>query len=83
MRLGIAQAGRSGATGAVRFYSLWAALYQLGGIGFVTPALWLPAYHAAAQAAAATEQPRTVSLARVRVTGASQLLRQCAVVMCV
>jgi hypothetical protein len=52
----------------VRWFSLWALLYQLAGIGFITPALWLPAYAASARHAASLAAPRRITLARARAT---------------
>ena len=63
------EAGRSGATRPLRWYVLWTVAMQFGGVGFVTPALWLPAY--AASRAAAEGTPRGVSARRVHITGAS------------
>ena len=57
------EAGRAGTAGPLAWFSLWAALYQLGGIGFVAPALWLPAY-------ARRAAPGGLTQARVRATGA-------------
>jgi hypothetical protein len=64
------QAARGGARGALRWYSLWAVLFQVGGIGFITPALWLPAYLTSRAAAERDRTLRAVAPRRVRITGA-------------
>ena len=74
------EAGRGGARGPLRYYSLWAALMQVGGVGFVTPALWLPAFAASRAAAERVGTLRAVSARRAHITGAlrPRLFRCCA-----
>ena len=77
------EAGRGGARGLLRYYSLWAALMQVGGVGFVTPALWLPAYAASRAAAERDGTLRGVSARRVHITGACGFVSSAATSSCV
>ena len=77
------EAGRGGARGPLRYYSLWAALMQVGGVGFVTPALWLPAYAASRAAAERDGTLRGVSARRVHITGACGFVSSAATSSCV